>query len=555
MAKKTKRVKLPGSVRKAAKGSKPLSASEKAQRAEITLRIRPRVSAKSLDRLVLALSKKPPGKRRYLTQEQLAAKYGASPKDIEKVAMFAQEHGLTVARIIQASRVIKLQGTVAALGKAFGAKLRKLTVAKKKFRVRDGGITIPAQLQGIVVGVHGLDNSTIAKPHRRLVSARTRRATARQMWATEVASLYKFPKRLDGSGQCIAIIEFNDTDDGGLSGPLTKTGYKSSDMDIFFRRNRLPTPPIVSIGVDGGSNMPGKGGDDDEVVLDIQVAGSIAPGATIAVYFAPNTTNGWIDVLKAAIHDTTLKPSVISISWGGSEEDANGNVSEQFMDGVNEAFRDAAALGITICVAAGDDGSADMERKDWDGKLHVDSPSSSPYALGCGGTELVAQKGKIITETVWNGGKKYGAGGGGVSNYYPLPAYQKASDVPVSPKKKVGRGVPDIAGNADPRSGYKIVLNGKANAVGGTSAVAPLIAGLMARINQSLTKKYGKTAGFINPLIYTPKGRSAFRDIARGNNDIYDKFEGQYTAKPRAWDACSGLGVPDGAKLLNFLTR
>jgi kumamolisin len=251
--------------------------------------------------------------------------------------------------------------------------------------------------------------------------------------------------------------------------------------------------------------------------------------------------------VKAAVHDTARKPSVISISWGGPEDPAG---SQQFVDGLNEAIRDAAAMGVTVCVASGDNGSADMA-DGWDGKPHADFPASSPFALACGGTNLRASNG-TITEVVWNGGPQDGAGGGGVSIVFPRPQYQAHAHVPKSPSHSVGRGVPDVSGDADPATGYQIFLNGVMTTIGGTSAVAPLMAGLIARINEATTKKFGKTVGFINPLIYASHAQGVFRDITIGNNDITGSLHGMYKAGP-GWDACSGLGVPNGAALQNLL--
>ena len=306
----------------------------------------------------------------------------------------------------------------------------------------------------------------------------------------------------------------------------------------------------MSIGVDGGKNLPGFSEADGEVVLDIEVAGAGAPGATIAVYFAPNTTQGFIDAVKTAAHDNVRKPSIISISWGGPE-DPNGQVSQQFFDGMNEAFQDAATMGVTVLCAAGDSGSPDMDASDWDGKPHADFPASSQLAIACGGTKLTGAGTTIKSEVVWNEGQRGGSGGGGVSNAFGLPPYQVKAQVPRNPKGKKGRGVPDVAGVADPTTGYEVFLNGKSAVFGGTSAVAPLIAALVARINQRLVAKSGKTAGFINPLLYGPAS-SAFRDITSGNNDIYRKLKGKYAAG-KGWDACSGLGVADGSKLLAAL--
>jgi kumamolisin len=329
---------------------------------------------------------------------------------------------------------------------------------------------------------------------------------------------------------------------------VTGAGYKATDLAAYFKQAGIREPSITSVSVDGGANKPGHSDADGEVVLDIEVAGAVAPGAKIAVYFAPNTTNGFIDAVKAAAHDTTRKPSVISISWGGPEDPDS---AQQFLDGLNEAIRDATAMGVTVCIASGDSGSADMAQN-WDGRPHADFPASSPFALGCGGTKLAAANRSVEDEVVWNEGPQGGAGGGGVSIYFSQPPYQSGAEVPQSPANATGRGVPDVAGDADPESGYQILLNGKMTIIGGTSAVAPLMAGLLALINEATTKKFGKTVGLINPLIYAANAKSAFRDITQGNNDLYGTLHGLYEAAV-GWDPCSGLGVPIGTNLLQVL--
>jgi kumamolisin len=277
------------------------------------------------------------------------------------------------------------------------------------------------------------------------------------------------------------------------------------------------------------------------VTLDIEVAGTIAPDARIVVYFAGNTSKSFQDAVNAAIHDTTNNPSVISISWGGPEDTSETAYYTTF----DQDFQSAATLGISVCAAAGDSGSSDGAG---DGKPHVDYPASSPYVLGCGGTTLVAnvQTDTITSEVVWNEPDNGGATGGGVSDIFPLPSYQSGAGVPVSRNTgKTGRGVPDVAGDADPATGYNILLGGQSEPIGGTSAVAPLMAGLLARINEQL----GKSAGFINPQLYA--NPSVCRDITKGNNDT---VSGTNTyAAGTGWDACTGNGVPDGTKLLAAL--
>jgi kumamolisin len=297
---------------------------------------------------------------------------------------------------------------------------------------------------------------------------------------------------------------------------------------------------VTAVSVDGGTNTPG-GDADGEVELDIEVVGSIAPGASIAVYFAPNTDQGFIDAITDAVHDSTRKPSVISISWGGPED----SWTAQSRTALDAALQDAAMLGVTVTVAAGDGGSSDSAG---DGKLHVDFPCSSSFALACGGTKLQGSGTKITSETVWNEtASNEGATGGGVSTVFALPSYQQNAGVPANPETSfAGRGVPDVAGNADPVTGYSVVVDGQTIVVGGTSAVAPLWAGLIALLNQQL----GASVGLLQPKLYG-FGETVFQDVTSGNND--DSGLGFYSAKA-GWDPCTGLGSPNGTALLDALT-
>jgi kumamolisin len=292
--------------------------------------------------------------------------------------------------------------------------------------------------------------------------------------------------------------------------------------------------------VDGAANAPGQdpNGADGEVLLDIEVAGALAPGAHLVVYFAPNTDAGFVDALSQAAHaDPT--PAAISISWGLNED----QWTEQAKAALDAALVDAAALGVTVTVAAGDDGSTDRAT---DGGAHVDFPAASPHALACGGTRLQADPGTgtVGAETVWNNGTGAGATGGGVSTSFTLPSWQAHAGVP-RVKGRAGRGVPDVAGVADPQTGYRVLVDGRSMVIGGTSAVAPLWAALVARLVQAT----GRKLGLIQPTLYgtAPAGQvpPGFRDVTAGSN-------GAYRAGP-GWDACTGLGVPDGAKLLEAL--
>jgi kumamolisin len=471
-----------------------------------------------------------PGKRHvHLTREQFKALHGADPADIAMVEQFAKKYQLTVVGSDAAKRRVILSGTASAMANAFGATLVSYanTVTGRKFRGRTGALSIPVELEPFVIAVLGLDTRQIAKPHFRVRARVQPGAEAGTFTPPQVAALYNFPSGATGNGQTIAIIEL-----GG--------GYSESDLQTYFSGLGVSQPKVTSVSVDGGQNSPGSDA-DGEVMLDIEVAGSIAYGANIVMYFAPNTDQGFIDAITDAVHDTTNKPSIISISWGAPED----SWTQQSQTAMNAAIQDAAALGVTVAVACGDSGSSDGAG---DGKLHTDFPACSPYSLACGGTTLAGSGSTISSETVWDEiANNEGATGGGVSTVFPLPSYQNSAGVPKQPETGfAGRGTPDVAGNADPSTGYQIRYDGQDAIVGGTSAVAPLWAALTALLNEKL----GTPVGFLNTRVY-PLNETGFHDITSGNND--DSGSGYYSAGP-GWDPCTGLGSPDGTALLNALT-
>ncbi|RYE02123.1 MAG: peptidase S53, partial [Sphingobacteriaceae bacterium] len=382
---------------------------------------------------------------------------------------YAHEHHLTTITVDTARRSVVLKGKINDFEKAFGVDLHEVTADETQFRVRTGEIHIPENLKNVITGIFGFDERRAARAMFQVYKQDTKivsHAASVSYTGNQLAKIYGFPTGVTGKGQCIGIIEL-----GG--------GYKTADITNYFKSLGLKKPTVKAVLVDGGKNAPTTANSaDGEVLLDIEVAGAVAPEAKIVVYFAPNTDQGFLDAITTAVHDTTNKPSVISISWGSAEL----NWTQQALTNFNEAFKAAALLGVTICAAAGDNGSSDGVT---DGKVHVDFPSSSPYILACGGTRLLTDaNGKITSETVWHAASD-SATGGGVSDFFPLPDYQTNANVPASLSTKFkGRGVPDVAGAADPSTGYKVLVDGQQFVIGGTSAVAPLMAGLIALINQ-----------------------------------------------------------------------
>jgi kumamolisin len=461
---------------------------------------------------------------RTISRQEFDEKYAADPPDFDTLRKFAHDHGLSVDEGASSlsRRTIVMRGTAQALQAAFGVDLHNYEREGHTFHAFQGGISVPAAHADIIESVLGLDTRPVATPHFRLMDKKKKKPSPKATSYTppQVAALYDFPNGVNGKGQTIGIIEL-----GG--------GYQAADIHNYFSGLGLTPPTVVSVSVDGGANAPSNPNSaDGEVALDIQVAGAIAPGAKIAVYFTTNTAQGFLDAITTAVHDTANAPSVISISWGGPES----GWTKASMQSLDNACKSAGALGITITVASGDNGSSDGVTS---GGNHVDFPASSPHVLACGGTKLEGSGSTIQSEVVWNDGAREGASGGGVSTYFALPTWQKNAKVPKPSGKTGGRGVPDVSGDASPTTGYNILVDGSKEVVGGTSAVAPLWAALIALTNQQT----GKSAGFVNPTLYATS--SAFHDITQGNN-------GAFSAGP-GWDACTGIGSPIGTAVAHAL--
>ncbi|WP_394770878.1 protease pro-enzyme activation domain-containing protein [Lacisediminihabitans sp.] len=510
---------LPGSERAPARGVVPAAGGlpgEGTIEATVILRRRRAVDPET----VLAAAP--------MSRDALAESMGADPRDVELVVSTLESLGVTVVSTDLASRRVRISGTVATMGRVFGVQLHAVTSltadgTPASHRHRTGGLMVPAALDGVVTAVLGLDDRPQARAEFRVAEAR---AVSVSYTPIELGQIYRFPPDTDGSGQPIAIIEL-----GG--------GFAQAELSTYFSSLGITGPTVTAVGVDGAKNQPGKdpSGADGEVLLDIEVAGALSPGSAIVVYFAPNTDAGFVDAVSEAAH-AAATPTSMSISWGQNED----AWTEQARRALDDAFLDAAALGITVTAAAGDNGSSDGAN---DGRDHADFPASSPHVLACGGTSLRASGGTVRSETVWNNGAGGGATGGGVSDVFSLPAWQQRVGVPPSGTQTGGRGVPDVAAVADPTTGYSVLVDGQQRVYGGTSAVAPLWAALVARLAQAT----GRPLGLLQPTLYgaagTGEGEAGFRDVISGNN-------GSFSAKP-GWDACTGLGVPDGVVLLALL--
>jgi kumamolisin len=525
-------VSLPKSQRKLLPNSQPAGHVDPTQITSITIHVRSLGATKDLEAKVLADSKLPVKDRQYLTREELAKQHGANPADLDAVEKYAQTHDLVVTHRSAAERSIVLQGKLGDLLKAFPANVQMYQHALGTYRGRQGQVQVPQDLKDIVTGVFGYDTRPKHR-HQRIFSHSGGPGGQNGLAATEFAKRYNFPTGVDGTGQTIAIIEL-----GG--------GFRNSDLKIFFQEIGVPLPVVTAVSVDHTGNHPTTADSaDGEVMLDIEVAGAVAPKAKFVVYFAPNNGDqGFLHAINAAINDAERKPTAISISWGGPED----SLDQQSLEAFHTLFVNAAAVGISVCIASGDHGTADLDAFHWDEKIHVDHPACDAMVCACGGTQITGD-----TDVVWNDGTPFdtstrdGGGwssGGGISELVPVPDYQQHAKLPVSiDNGKPGRGVPDIAMSA---TNYFTRVDNLEGPSGGTSAVAPLMAALAALLSQAK----GKPVGFLNTLLYANASK-VVRDVTSGTNAIKSTIKGFEAGT--GWDACTGLGTPDGKEILAIL--
>ncbi|MEM7159209.1 MAG: S53 family peptidase [Myxococcota bacterium] len=552
---------------------------------DIDLLLRPR-SGESPAEAAAKLDDVPLHERQYLTHDEVEARYGADPADVAKLQRFADEFGLKLIHAKLEERRVRVEGTVSAYGKAFRAQLREFRDEGGSFISHVEPLEVPSYLGGIVERVLGLHGKPAIEPdlywrgasaHQRAATDPTGEVGNPDFSAPDVAQLYDFPAST-GAGQVVGVIE--------LAG-----GYQPKEIEQYFRHVGLSQKPtLVNVGPNVRaprvlSNM--------EVTMNVQLVASVCPDATTVVYNAASKTyslDDYYGVFSTAIHDRVNRPSVLSNSWSWSELFAQGTDLSHF----DRLFAIASLLGITICGSAGNSGAQTLHFFE-DRPAIVPSvrfPSSNPRVLACGGTSLFASGGEIRNEVVWDrladhlrivqtaGGRRdiansHGmASTGGVSRMHGRPAYQDGADIPVlrhyawhngelrDIEEQAGRGVPDVAANADLETGYRFVFLDPPAAQGpeagielpedglvvggGTSAATPMWAALVTRINEGL----GRRVGTLQPSLYrlvVDQGTPVCRRITHGEN-------GGYAAHPElVWNGCTGLGTPRGKALLAAL--
>ncbi|MEU2419680.1 S53 family peptidase [Streptomyces sp. NPDC007851] len=465
--------------------------------------------------------------------------------DAEKVKESLGRYGLRVTDERLEVGSIELTGKAKDLNRAFQTEL-KLYHGQRQglFRGREGELHIPADLDGIVAGVFGLDKRRVAR--RRVFPGHGAHGS---FTPQDLEEQYQFPEGT-GRHQKIFLLEF-----GGC--------YFDEDTETFCRNHGL-TPPAVDIVPVGYTpprtleeleQLPEQDQElafdvAGEVMMDVQIVAGLAPEADISVLFADWDQKGWIDLLDQVI---LAAPGAVSISYGLTEDHPDWSLLG--IQEINRRLAAAADKGVTVCVSAGDDGTGDQMR---DRRCHVDFPASSPHVLSVGGTQIVRGD---VTESWWvspgdRSVRNGGSTGGGVSTVWRRPTWQTVQVDSLNPGAIDGRVVPDVAALAGPPF-YDLVFVGRPSPNGGTSASAPLWAALVARVYEQLPPT--KQQRFLTPLLYgtgtnsRPLGTHACRDVTAGHDNASFPFPGRGYPVRVGYDAVTGFGEPVGVELLKAL--
>ncbi|MFD7733356.1 protease pro-enzyme activation domain-containing protein [Kitasatospora phosalacinea] len=473
----------------------------------------------ALDRFLTAVAT--PGTAEYghyLTPAQFTDRFGPSAADVEQVRAFLTSQGLSVDSVSANRQVVDATGTSAQLAAAFGTHESTYTDPQqggRAFFANDAAASVPAALAGVVEGVSGLNDHTVRTTRIAKPQAAAPHATPSGFGPAAYDGAYRLNQLgADGTGTTVALWEFD--------------GYKSSNLAAYDSQFGLSGPAVTTVPVDG-ANYDAKPGDGQgEVELDSEIVRGVAPKATQLVYEAPNSDQGEIDMAARIVSDNRV--SVVSISWGSCEPDT----TAASMTAVDNSFKQAAAQGISIFSASGDDGSRDCTRSTSGSTVKaVDFPASSPHNTGVGGTNLKVSGTAYGSESAWS------TAGGGVSTQFAKPSWQTGTNV-----TGTMRTVPDVSSNADPNSGFAIYTQGSSapgwQVYGGTSAAAPLWSGFAALYNQKAKAAAKPVLGEANPKIYAVTTSSAygsaFHDVTSGANQDFSTKAG--------YDQVTGWGSP-----------
>ncbi|MFE7525048.1 protease pro-enzyme activation domain-containing protein [Kitasatospora sp. NPDC057542] len=511
------RVALPNTVNPAVAHSEKKGDVPAAQQIAVSVSLKLR-NTDALDRFLTAVATPgTPEYGHYLTPEQFTAQFGPTQAAVDQVRAYLAQQGLTVTDVSTNRQVVNAHGTAAQVSQAFGTHESSYLdpQLQRAFFANDAAASIPSDLAAVVQGVSGLDNHAVRKNRLatpNAVTPNTASSTPSGMAPAQYTGAYNLNKTgADGTGTTVALWEFD--------------GYKSSNLTTYDSQYGLSGPAVSTVSVDGASydSAPGQG--QGEVELDSEIVRGAAPKATQLVYEAPNSDQGEIDMANKIVTDNRV--SVVSISWGSCEPDTTASS----MTAVDNAFKQAAAQGISIFSASGDDGSRDCTRSTSGSTVKaVDFPASSPHQTGVGGTNL-----KVSSSNTYSSESAWSTAGGGVSTVFAKPSWQTGTGV-----SGTMRTVPDVSSNADPASGFAIYTAGAWQVYGGTSAAAPLWSGYAAQFNQKAKAAGQPVLGEASPRLYSVANSSSygstFHDVTTGANQDFSAKAG--------YDQVTGWGSP-----------
>jgi kumamolisin len=463
----------------------------------------------------------------FLNAAQFSRSFGPTSAGREQVSELLTAHGLQVEDASAMGPMLVARGTAAVVEALFEVQLGWYrSPSGREYYAADGSPHIPAALSVYVSGILGLDSRGLIQT-RPLVAPRAEdEPAASGLEPVDMARVYDFASLhssgLAGTNLTVALPEID-----------TFSSTDIADYDHTFGIV-APTVPVVKVG--GGAT-----GNNPEATLDIEIVQAVAPKAHIIVYEGGQDLSQLAQVFSRMVTDH--RAQIISISLGACERDASGADSRGFVTAIDATFRQAAAEGISVLAASGDNGAYGCQ----DTSLSVGLPASDPYVTAVGGTTLyVGADGGYGHEAGWEGPLEGAGSGGGLSLDFARPAWQTGAGA--------GNGmrqVPDVAADADPLTGYMIYVSGSWQVIGGTSAATPLWAGLIALADQAAAGEGKPPLGFLNPALYTLGSRGAspspFHDVTIGGNLFYSAGPG--------WDYATGWGSPDGAVLVPALLK
>ncbi len=484
-----------------------------------------------------------PNYRKYLNPQDFAGRFSPAQADVDKVVSFLQQHKLKVLSISPNRTLVEVEGTVAELEKTFNVTINTYSVklsngGSRSYLSNDRDPTIPARLSSIVESVLGLD--TYAQMESRLRPSMEPHATSQTPTGfspQEISTVYQYPNslnknlkgtKLNGSGKTIAIA--------------TAYGYDQKDIDAYWKQyNITHTGKLTDVWVGGTTAKP-----NGETTLDLQTASSLAPGADIIMYMGVDSRFvTFTEVFNQVVTDN--KADVMTISWGLCEE----HTGKRQINTEHNIFKQAAAQGIAVFAASGDDGAYDCKHEeeiDKDGKkkvvvkLSVDYPSSDTCVTAIGGTSLTTSKNSRQSESAW-----YGSGGG-LSQQFSRPSWQTGPGIPSGDM----RCTADVALNASPSTGYAFYFEGKWVTWGGTSVAAPAWAALWTLIDEGAGARIGMPVETLYRLGASNDYGKTFYDITTGDNG---DFRGPGYNSGKNWDHPTGLGVPKGEALKDWIIK